>query len=416
MLSLTRVFLLAALSLNTQDVLAARPPQISNELPDRYLVTLNKDVDLARHLESVNGMASETASIDGDRFSGVSHNYSIGNFHGYAGHFSPAIVHRLRVHDNVAAVEPDHLLEITTGTTKPGADTVVQKNAPYALNLLSHRKPQGRDYVYRRQAGEGTYAYPIGTGVMRTHQEFEKRVLPGFDIRSGRAGRGEDDIVPGTVMASVIGGKKFGVAKKCSIVPVQVVEQNQQITMANVLQGVEWAVKDILAKKRQAKAVIALGLEAHHGKVTAVANALSEAYDKGISVVIGAGFGDSTGSKPGKDAASGFRLARGVIVVAATDSNRRRAAFSNWGSKVTLFAPGVNVVAASTDGPSASLTWSGTDVAAGYVAGLVLYLKSIHALPDAKATTAKLVQLATKNAVGDPHGSPPLFAYNGATE
>ena len=64
-----------------------------------------------------------------------------------------------------------------------------------------------------------------------------------------------------------------------------------------------------------------------------------------------------------------------ILTVGATDSNDLRASFSNWGSCLDLFAPGVDITGADSTDDSATTTQSGTHAAAAFVAGAV----AIHA-------------------------------------
>ena len=58
-----------------------------------------------------------------------------------------------------------------------------------------------------------------------------------------------------------------------------------------------------------------------------------------------------------------------VIVVGATQENSARQPYSNFGSCVDIWAPGNNIVAASSRGPDARGTYSGTSMSAPMVAG-----------------------------------------------
>ncbi|KAF2148876.1 subtilisin-like protein [Myriangium duriaei CBS 260.36] len=356
--------------------------------------------------------------IRNDIFRGLSHNYTIGNFKGYSGRFDRSTIAQLKTHDEVAAIDPDHIVtsSIIDACCRRGSKPVTQNNASYALHQISHREPAGTDYIYKSPAGRGTFAYIIDTGIFTKHEEFEKRAKAGFDIDREPAEREVDRIGQGTFAAALVGGKTFGVAKKCSLVSVKVASRHGGLVgLTDVLVGLNFAVKDIVTKKRQSKAVILLGFDSN-GDVSAITKALSEAHDKGITIVTAAGHGGATIDKAGKDAGYGFNLAKGAIVVAATDMQRKRASFSNWGSKVTIFAPGVDLVSAEIDSPSATKARSGTGISAAYIAGLILYLKSVYKLPDPKSTTAKLLELATKDVVKDAKESSNLFAYNGGGE
>jgi serine protease len=64
-------------------------------------------------------------------------------------------------------------------------------------------------------AGDGVHVYMIDTGILETHSEFEGRLRGGVDFV-------DLDFVPddcnghGTHCAGVVGGTKWGVAKKVS--------------------------------------------------------------------------------------------------------------------------------------------------------------------------------------------------------
>ncbi len=65
-------------------------------------------------------------------------------------------------------------------------------------------------------------------------------------------------------------------------------------------------------------------------------------------------------------------LIRQTITTGATDSNDQRAYFSNFGTCVDIFAPGVNIESAAYKYNSGTTSMSGTSMACPHVSGQVL--------------------------------------------
>ena len=102
-----------------------------------------------------------------------------------------------------------------------------------------------------------------------------------------------------------------------------------------------------------------------------------------------------------------------VCTVAATQPDDRRASFSNWGSAVDVFAPGVNIT--STWINTSTRMISGTSMASPHVAGLGAYLLGLEGPRDPLALCARIQKLATPGVVGFALSKNNLLAFNGAT-
>lgn len=102
-----------------------------------------------------------------------------------------------------------------------------------------------------------------------------------------------------------------------------------------------------------------------------------------------------------------------VCTVAATDKTDRRASFSNYGSAVDVFAPGVDVISTWNDG--ATNTISGTSMAAPHVAGLGAYLLALEGARTPAALCSRIQKLSTSGIVKNSLTPNNLLAFNGAT-
>merc|ERR1712093_671854 len=218
-------------SFSTETIHDGVAPLISSsnsvEVPDSYIVVFKKHVTEAAassHHSWVKGThaASESTRTElrkrsqfpltTDIFEGLKHTYNIaGSFLGYSGHFDDEVIEQVRGHPDVEYVEKDsvvHTLGDTEGET--------EKNAPWGLARISHRKSLGfsdfNKYLYAADAGEGVDVYVIDTGTNTEHVDFEGRAHWGKTIPANDAD--EDGNGHGTHCSGTVAGTKYGVAKK----------------------------------------------------------------------------------------------------------------------------------------------------------------------------------------------------------
>ncbi|KAF2147612.1 allergen Asp fl 1 [Myriangium duriaei CBS 260.36] len=373
------------------------------DVKDRYIVTLKPKADVAKHMRFVHNL-HHNAQVNGKPggiFTGISRRYKLGNFRGYSGHFDQSVIDSLKHRKDVAAVEADQLG--TNIESDQHQDLVKQIHATWGLHHISHHDDKERGvYWFDKSAGNGTIGYVIDGGIRATHNEFGHRVSLAYNaIKSSYPF--EDTDGHGTHVASLMCGKLLGVAKKCRIKAIKVTHQGTT-TMGTLIDGFAWAAEDIIFEHQTAKAVINVSIG---GPFSSALNyAVNEAYKMGVATIVAAGNENSDARRWSPSSAYG------AIPVGATNAQRTRAPFSNYGTAVALFAPGVCILGASHLGDKKARFMTGTSMASPYVAGLALYFKALEKLPDARSTRKFLQKVATPGVVRDTNSANNLFAYN----
>jgi subtilisin family serine protease len=272
---------------------------------------------------------------------------------GYAAELPAGTLASVLADSRVANVEPDGVMHAST----------TQTGATWGLDRIDQRAlPLSGTFTYTA-TGAGVKAYIIDTGIKRTHQEFGGRAVLGYDALT--AGLVDDCNGHGTHVAGTVGGSTYGVAKGVSLVAVRVLDCAGQGLTSWVIAGVDWVTGNHAAGQ-PAVANMSLGGGANAALDTAVSNSIAD----GVSYAVAAGNdnADACTSSPSRVAAA--------MTIGATDQNDARASFSNVGSCVDWFAPGVNITSAWFTSNTATNTISGTSMATPHTAGVAaLYLQ-----------------------------------------
>ncbi|KAF2439332.1 oryzin precursor [Karstenula rhodostoma CBS 690.94] len=405
MQSLFRLFALAAATFPLLPCAAPLSAAVVGQVvPGKWIVTLRPDADVATvasHFVKVREIRGRNVGGAQPESGDIERQYGFGSFKGYAGSFDKAMIEELRSLPEVLRVEED-----TVMTT---FDFVTQSNTEnWGLAAISSRKKDATDYVYDSTAGHGTYNYAVDTGVRITHEEFEgTRATWGYNVVNDK---NTDNAGHGTHVAGIMAGKTYGVAKKATVVAVKIFEGNSG-QMSVVLDGFNWAVRDIVAKNRTSTAVINMSLG---GAASATWDAaITAAWAQGVLAVVAAG-------NENRDA-SLVSPARSPEVLCVGNLQRDDTRYggvsgSNFGPAVDLFAPGTGIVSSYRTSDGAIQMLSGTSMAAPHVAGLVSYLRGLEGPMSAERAKARVLGLATPGRVADARGSADLVAFNGAGE
>lgn len=167
----------------------------------------------------------------------------------------------------------------------------------------------------------------------------------------------------GTEVASLIAGTNVGVAKQANVVMAQVLDCLGDGKNSDLIDAISWIVET-----HQKPAIINMSLGGDRSP--SVDNAVKAAIAAGIPVVVAAG-----NSNLDACTQSPAAVAEAITVAASTPKNNR-AKFSNFGPCVDIFAPGVDILAATSPQKSRN-GWnfaSGTSFSAPLVAGVVALL------------------------------------------
>lgn len=274
-----------------------------------------------------------------------------------------------------------------------------QQNATWGIDRVDQRDlPLSTTYTYDTTASN-VHAYIIDTGIRTSHSEFGGRASVGTDTVGGGQ-NGQDCQGHGTHVAGTVGGTSHGVAKNVNLVAVRVLDCDGSGTTAGVIAGIDWVTANA---RKPAVANMSLGGSAS----TSLDDAVKRSIASGVSYSIAAGNGLPILGIPAN--ACNYSPARvpEAITVGATDRTDRRASFSNYGTCLDLFAPGVDITSAWKDSDTATNTISGTSMATPHTAGVAaLYLSSHPTATPAQVRDA-LVNNATSGKVQSPlTGSP----------
>ena len=343
----------------------------------------------------------------------------------------------LRFRDSsVIAVEPDIRMQVATTPDDPSFTSQWD---------MSDASAGAADYSVRAPAawevttGSSDLVVAVLDTGITSHSEFSGRTVAGYDFISdsiiGNDGNARDSDpsdpgdwitsaedasgyligcgvgnsswhgthVAGTIgatgnNASGIAGLNWG----SKIQPIRVLGKCGGYD-SDIADAIRWAaggtVSGVSANATPAR-IISLSLGGGGSCSSGMQSAINDARSRGALVVIAAGNENSNASSfsPGNCA--------GVITVAATGRNGKRAYYSNYGSTVEIAAPGGNMASDSgiystlnsgSQGPSTQsyAAYQGTSMAAPHVAGVLSLLLSVDPLLDESAVLALLASTST---------------------
>lgn len=181
---------------------------------------------------------------------------------------------------------------------------------------------------------------------------------------------------------------------------MKVLDADGSGTFSGVISGIQW-----VANNAGAKSVLSMSLGG--GFSSSVNSAVRSTVNAGVTVVVAAGNNndDASNYSPASESTA--------ITVGAIDIDDNRASFSNYGSLVDIFGPGVDILSSWIGSTTATNTISGTSMATPHTAGLAAYLIALEGLSTPAAVVNRIKALATSGKVINAKSTNNLIGYNG---
>src|SRR5829696_5535085 len=330
---------------------------------DSYIVVLNEGVSNPGQV--ANGLAQRD-------------NLEVGFVYSYALKGFSAVIPEARVND----VRTDSRVNYIE---RDGTMRAVAQTLPWGINKIdadisSTRAGDGSGAI------ENAHAYVIDTGIDASHTDLN--VTSHVDFASGPDTdcNGHGTHVAGTVAAKDNTSDVVGVAPGTSLHGVKVLGCGGTGSTSGVIKGVDWVTANAI---KPAVANMSLGGGVSQG----LDQAVKDSAASGVFYAVAAG-NDGANACNSSPARAG--TTNGIATVAATDSSDKEASWSNYGSCVDIWAPGVSIL--STRKGGGTTTMSGTSMASPHVAGGGALYLSTHTSANPSTVESALKAATTTSA------------------
>ncbi|HEV8249937.1 MAG TPA: S8 family peptidase [Gaiellaceae bacterium] len=375
-----KIPVLAALATAAAVLLALPAEAAAPQAAQPYIVVLKTGVD-----------SEAVAALHAQRYgAAIGFVYQGYALYGYSARIPADRIPALRADENVAYLEPDGEVTADAQTLPWGIDAV-EADASSTV------------------AGDGSGAvsnvnvYIVDTGVDAGHADLN--VVGHVNFAGGRNKdcNGHGTHVAGTVAAEDNAQDVVGVAPGAPITGVKVLGCNGSGSTSGVIKGVDWVTANAV---KPAIANMSLG----GGASQALDDAVRRSAASGVvySLAAGNSGADACGQSPAR---AGAGSNNGIITTAAVDSSYGEASWSNYGSCVDIWGPGVSILSTRLNG--GTTTMSGTSMASPHSGGVAALYLSSHTGASPSSVEAQLKSDAHSTGTASKDGRPIRLLYAG---
>lgn len=241
--------------------------------------------------------------------------------------------------------------------------------------------------------------YVLDSGIAYEHSQFENRAkyagydpvddyhystlnTPNYIPQNGRDCNGH-----GTLVASLIGGKTYGIAKKVNMYSVRVLGCERSAPWSVVLDGLNFIATTVANRKRPAIVSMALSGSIH----ASLNSAIKTLHDQNVLIVgsVGNTHTNSCISSPANNEL--------ILRVGATNINDTIYEYSNYDKCVDIFAPGEQITGASMSCQTCKSVKNGTSLASALVTGIAAVHLSRSPFLNAAFLKQTIIEMSSKD-------------------
>jgi len=280
--------------------------------------------------------------------------WSFSTFHGFHAETSELFAQKELASNLFRSVEQDMEISIAQSCQ-------TQYTATWGIARVSSPSVNFNSEFYYEHDGSPVDCYIIDTGIQTTHPDFEGRAVWGANFADNT---NSDCNGHGTHCAGTVAGKTWGIAKKCTLIAVKVLNCAGSGSYAGVINGINYVANQRKTRGKRSVANMSLG-----GPLFQAVNDAVDAAVRADVAMIVAGGNDNNDACKYSPASATLAVTVGATEVQSRSGNQidLRSSYSNYGTCIDLFAPGTQIT--STWINSGTRTISGTSMATPHVAG-----------------------------------------------